>query len=186
MLFFSLLYLIFNCSNAVFNTVLPRLPMNQKPKNLLTRQGFNALADEHEKLAKIERPKMVEGVATAAAEGDRSENAEYIYGKKKLREIDRRLRYLNSLLKDAQVVDPTTLKGDTVCFASTVVIRNEHGEIKEWMIVGKGEPNFDGKRISAESPVGKALLGKKVGDIVSVDRPAGETELEIMELKFSK
>ena len=85
----------------------------------MTRHGFTELAKEHDELLLVERPKVVQGIAIAAAEGDRSENAEYIYGKKRLRELDKRLRYLGTLLKDVQLIDPATLRGDRVCFGPT-------------------------------------------------------------------
>lgn len=151
----------------------------------MTREGFNVLADEHEWLARTERPKVVEGVRNAAAEGDRSENAEYIYGKKRLREIDKRLRYLDSILKDVQIIDPDTLRGDKVCVGSTVTVLDEDGEEKIWTIVGDGEADYKKKSISWKSPVAKVLLGKRVGDVVIAIRPAGEIEFEITDLHFN-
>lgn len=154
-------------------------------KKLLTREGYERLLAEHEHLSRVERPRVVKGVADAAAEGDRSENAEYIYGKKRLREIDRRLSYLSSLLKDVQVVDPATLSGDRVVFGSTVVIEDEDGNRREWTIVGEGEADTKSGTISYKAPVARALLGKKVGDVVEIERPAGEIEVEIVGLKFA-
>ncbi|MFK7823251.1 MAG: GreA/GreB family elongation factor [Oligoflexales bacterium] len=150
----------------------------------LTKEGHALLAEEHYQLSRVERPKVVDGIATAAAEGDRSENAEYIYGKKRLRELDKRLRYLNYLLKEAQIIDPTSLSGDRVCFGSTVSVLDEEGNRKVWMIVGEGEADYKVGKISWKSPVAKALYGKKVGDLVLTQRPKGEIELEILELKF--
>ena len=154
-------------------------------KKLLTRAGYEKLLAEHEQLSKVERPRVVKGVADAAAEGDRSENAEYIYGKKRLREIDKRLAYLAGLLKDVQVVDPSSLRGDRVVFGATVVIEDEDGKVKEWTIVGEGEADTREGTISYRAPMARALLGKKVGDLVTVERPAGEIDVEVVELKFA-
>jgi transcription elongation factor GreB len=156
-------------------------PILKKP---LTKRGQKLLAEEHEWLRSKERPKTVDGIATAAAEGDRSENAEYIYGKKKLRELDKRLRYLDFVLKDAQIVDPDLLKGDTVCFGSTVTIITEEDEKKTWTIVGEGETEHTEGSISWRSPVALGLLGKKIGQFVLVKRPAGEIEFEIIDIYF--
>lgn len=154
-------------------------------KKYLTREGFKRIAEEHRKLFEEVRPVVVEGIATAAMEGDRSENAEYIYGKKRLREIDKRLRYLSSLLKDVKIVDPENIKSDRVCFGATVVIEDEAGIKKEWTIVGVGEADAKEGTISYKSPLAKALLNKKVGDVVVIERPADEIEVEILELKFN-
>ena len=159
--------------------------MLEKLTKPLTKKGFELLASEYNKLWKEDRPKVVQGVADAAAEGDRSENAEYIYGKKRLREIDKRLRYLTYLLKDAQVIDPDSLRGDRVCFGSSVEVIDENGEIRLWTIVGEGEADSKDGTISWKAPVARSLLGKKVGDIVVVKLPAGEKELEIQDLYFS-
>lgn len=154
-------------------------------KKPLTLAGYRVLLAEHEQLHKVERPRVVIGVTNAAAEGDRSENAEYIYGKKRLREIDKRLQYLASLLGDVEIVDPSTLSGTKVCFGSTVVLLDDEGENrKKWQIVGEGESDTAKGTISWQSPVARAVLGKEVGDVVTVDRPAGEIELEIAELWF--
>lgn len=154
-------------------------------KKPLTLPGYRLLMAEHEQLTKVERPRVVVGVTNAAAEGDRSENAEYIYGKKRLREIDKRLQYLSSLLGDVEIIDPVTLSGTKVCFGSTVVIAEDGKPNKKWQIVGEGESDTAQGTISWKSPMAKALLGKFVGDVVTVDRPAGEVEIEIVELWFA-
>ncbi|MCB9229725.1 MAG: transcription elongation factor GreA [Deltaproteobacteria bacterium] len=158
-------------------------PSIKKP---LTRKGHQKLAEEYTRLVKITRPEVVQGIATAAAEGDRSENAEYIYGKKRLRELDKRIRYLNSVLKDAQIIDPQNLTGDRVCFGCTVRVRDEQGFEKEWMLVGDGESNSQEGKISWKSPVARALYGKKTGDVVLASRPAGEMEFEILAINFTE
>jgi transcription elongation factor GreB len=154
-------------------------------KKPLTLPGYRLLLAEHEQLSKVERPRVVIGVTNAAAEGDRSENAEYIYGKKRLREIDKRLQYLSSLLGDVEIVDPVTLTGDKVCFGATVVIVEDGGKQKKWQIVGEGESDTARGTISWKSPMARALLGKRVGDVVTVERPAGELDVEIVELWFA-
>lgn len=153
---------------------------------MLTVDGHRRLLEEVEQLAKVERPRVVKGVADAAAEGDRSENAEYIYGKKKLREIDKRLQYLARLLKGARIVDPSTLSGDRVQFGATVIIEDEDGARKEWTIVGEGEADLKQRTISYLAPVGRALLGKQVGDVVVIERPAGELEVEIVGIQYAQ
>lgn len=155
-------------------------------KKPLTLPGYRALLAEHEELAKVERPRVVVGVTNAAAEGDRSENAEYIYGKKRLREIDKRLQYLANLLGDVEIVDPATLNGDKVCFGSTVVIADDDGVRKKWQIVGEGESDTAKGTISWKSPMAKALMGKRKGELVTVERPAGEIDVEIVELWFGE
>ena len=149
-------------------------------KKMLTKAGHQRLVQEFEDLSKKERPKVVKGVADAAAEGDRSENAEYIYGKKKLREIDKRLSYLSGLLKDTTIIDPASLTGAAVQFGSTVLIEDEDGGQKTWTIVGEGEADVSAGTISYRAPVAKALLGKEPGDFVTVSRPAGDMEYEIV------
>lgn len=157
---------------------------SEKPKRPITRAGYQKLAAEHDELLLVERPKVVQGIQIAAAEGDRSENAEYIYGRKRLRELDKRLRYLSGLLKDVRLVDPERLSGDKVCFGSTVKVLDETGKEKTYTIVGEGEADYKTSSISHLSPVAKALHGKRVGDIVLVHTPSGEVELEIVELYF--
>jgi transcription elongation factor GreB len=152
----------------------------------MTREGFNVLADEHEWLARTERPKVLAAIQVAAAEGDRSENAEYIYGRKRLRELDKRLRYLDGLLTDVQIVDIEFLRGPKVCVGATVTILDEEGETKIWTIVGEGEADHRKSTISWKSPVAKALIGKSVGDSVLAPRPKGDIQLEIMDLHFGK
>ncbi len=158
--------------------------MTMGQKSPLTLQGYRGLLAEHEQLHKVERPRVVVGVTNAAAEGDRSENAEYIYGKKRLREIDKRLQYLSSLLQEVEIIDPANLQGDKVCFGSTVVILEPSGSTKRWQIVGEGESDTAKGTISWRSPMARALVGKCVGDVVTVERPAGEIEVEVVEIWF--
>lgn len=152
--------------------------------NPITRAGYERLVAERDRLWKVERPKVTQEVSDAAALGDRSENAEYLYGKKKLREIDKRLHFLNDKIERAVVVDPATLGGDRVTFGATVTFEDEEGKKKTYQIVGEDEVDAGAGKISHKSPVGRALLGKKVGDVVTVFRPAGEIEVEILALEF--
>lgn len=155
-------------------------------KNPMTKTGYQRLLAERDELLRVTRPKVVKGVTDAAAEGDRSENAEYIYGKKRLREIDKRLQYLSTLLKDVQVVEPEGLSGVRVCFGSTVVVLDEDGHKKKWTLVGEGESDLKEGTISWKSPVARALLGKQVGDVVEIERPKGMVEFEVVGLIFGK
>jgi transcription elongation factor GreB len=152
--------------------------------NYITPEGARRLSDELVRLRTVERPKTVHEVADAAAQGDRSENAEYIYGKKRLREIDRRLNFLAKRLDNAVVVDPKAQRGDKVFFGATVEVEDEAGARSTYVIVGEDETDSAKGRISWRSPVGRALLGKKAGDVVLVRRPAGETEIEVVSVRY--
>jgi transcription elongation factor GreB len=152
--------------------------------NYLTPQGAKQLSEELQRLMSVERPKVVREVAEAAAQGDRSENAEYIYGKKRLREIDRRARFLTKRLEAAVVVRPEELGGDVVRFGATVCVRDEDGNEKTYALVGPDESDPAQGKLSFQSPLGQALMKRKVGDVVTVKRPAGEIELEIVTLSY--
>lgn len=153
--------------------------------NPMTREGYDLIAEEHRKLIEEDRPKMVENMATAAAEGDRSENAEYIYSRKRIREIDKRLRYLTGLLKDVEIINPQNVRSKTIEFGATFTVMDDDGVEKTWTIVGVGESDVDAKTISWKSPLARAVWGKKVGDVVSVERPAGDVDLEITDLHYA-
>src|SRR5262245_3655577 len=150
----------------------------------LTPAGAKKLQDELAQLLHVERPRVVQEVSDAAAQGDRSENAEYIYGKKRLREIDRRIRFLTKRLDSAVVVKGDEAKQDVVFFGATVVVQDEDGVEKRYRIVGPDEVNPSEGRISFQSPLGRALLKRRVGDVVTVHRPAGEIELEICAISY--
>lgn len=152
----------------------------------LTARGARALSAELQRLSLVERPKVVQEVADAAAQGDRSENAEYIYGKKRLREIDRRMRFLTKRLEDAIVVDPTaaTQGRDRIYFAAIVELEDEDGKHLVYQLVGPDEANPVQGLLSYQSPIGRALLGKRVGDVVSFVRPLGETQVEILAVRY--
>jgi len=151
-------------------------------KNYITPEGFQKLLDEQAKLLHEERPKVVEAVAWAASNGDRSENADYIYGKKRLREIDSRLRFLQTRIEKACVVKYEDIRTDRVVFGCWVTIENEQGEILKYQIVGEDEFDIEKKRISWKSPLAKGLLGKKVGDISQIEIPNGIVEVEILDI----
>lgn len=153
-------------------------------KNYITPSGFAKLKDEYNQLLNVERPKIVETVAWAASNGDRSENADYIYGKRRLREIDRRLHFLQTRIEYAVVVDPADLTGDKVVFASTVTIVNEDDEHVTYQIVGQDEFDIKNGKISWKSPVATALLGKKVGDEVKVAKPDSDEFFTIEKIEF--
>lgn len=154
-------------------------------KKPLTRKGWQRIAEEHRQLLEVERPKIVDNMATAAAEGDRSENAEYIYSRKRMREIDKRLRYLTGLLKDAEIIDPENIRDDRIGFAATFTLEDEEGETRTWTIVGLGEAEAVDHTISWQSPVAKALWGKKLGDTVTIRRPIGDWEVTIIDLHYA-
>jgi transcription elongation factor GreB len=150
----------------------------------ITRAGFVKLQQELKHLWRVERPKVTNEVAVAAAQGDRSENAEYIYGKKKLREIDRRIRFLTKRIDALTIVMPAKEQEGRVFFGAWVEVEDEDGKKSRYRIVGSDE--FDTKLgwISVESPIARALIGKRVGDVVTVRRPMGEVELTIVAIRY--
>lgn len=153
-------------------------------KNYITPSGLEKLKAEYHQLFSVERPKLVETIAWAASNGDRSENADYIYGKRRLREIDKRLQFLGGRLEKAFVVDPKTIKSETVVFGATVSVRNEKEELLKYQIVGEDEWDVSLGRISWKSPLAKALLGKKVDDEVIVKKPQGEEVMILESIEF--
>ena len=154
--------------------------MRVESANYITPEGAKSLMDELKKLIEGDRPRVVQEVADAAAQGDRSENAEYIYGKKRLREIDRRIHFLTKRLDSAVVVRKEETRRDIVVFGATVEVEDEDGKRNRYTLVGADESDPARGKLSFKSPVGRALLKKKVGDVVTVTRPAGEIELEII------
>jgi len=141
--------------------------------NLISAEGLKKLQDEYNYLWKVERPKVVQGVSDAAAEGDRSENAEYIYGKKRLREIDYRLKHLGSRLKHLKI-GVTPANPVSVCFGCWVTYEDEEGNVRCYQLVGPDEFDVSAGKISIDSPVGQALLNKRVDDEVTLKRPNGD------------
>ncbi len=153
----------------------------------ITRAGFEKLQSELEWLWRDERPRVTEAVATAAALGDRSENADYIYGKKRLREIDRRIRFLTKRIEELKVVDEAPRKElDRVYFGAWVTIDSDAGDRQRYQLVGPDEFDAAVGRISVDSPVGRALMGKHLGDEVSVRRPKGETQYTILKIEYEE
>ncbi|MEM6994226.1 MAG: transcription elongation factor GreB [Myxococcota bacterium] len=155
---------------------------------LITPEGHAKVRDELSWLWKVERPRVTSEVEAAAALGDRSENAEYQYGKRRLREIDRRMRHLSKRLDRMQVLTAAqqAAAGSTVGFGAFVRVEDEDGDQKVYRLVGPDEFDPDAGFISVDSPVARALLGKEVGDIVEVRRPKGIAELEIVALGYGK
>jgi transcription elongation factor GreB len=152
--------------------------------NYLTPEGAKKLQAELNQLLHVDRAKVVQEVAEAAAQGDRSENAEYIYGKKKLREIDRRIRFITKRLDAAVVVKQEADSHEEVRFGATVDVEDENGKKSSYLIVGPDEASPSDGRISFQSPLGRALMKRRVGDVVSVVRPAGEIEIEIKSIRY--
>ncbi|MBT0651630.1 transcription elongation factor GreB [Geomobilimonas luticola] len=150
----------------------------------ITPDGAKRLREELEWLWKVERPKVTQGVADAAAEGDRSENAEYIYGKKRLREIDRRIRFLTKRLDLLTVVTSPPSRTDRVYFGAWVRLEDEAGEERVYRIVGPDESDAAQGWISLDAPMGRALLGKREGDEVMVRRPAGDATFVILDVSY--
>jgi len=154
--------------------------------NYITPEGFRRLHDEVEFLTRRERPRVVQEVQAAAAQGDRSENAEYIYGKKRLREIDRRLNFLGARMKNVVVVDPAKSAGkDVVFFGATVDVEDEDGAVTTWQIVGEDETDPSAGRVSWKSPIGRALLKRRAGDAVSYAKPDGaRVEITLLDVRY--
>lgn len=150
----------------------------------ITPEGFLRLNQEASHLWKVERPRITEEVAAAAAQGDRSENAEYIYGKKKLREIDRRIRYLTKRLDSIIVVHPAPEQRGRVFFGAWVTIEDEDENTSTYRIVGSDEIDLGARKISADSPLAKALLGKAEGATTTVQRPKGPTEVTVVKVWY--
>ena len=153
-------------------------------KNYITPGGYRRLQEELARLWKVERPPIVTTVAWAAGNGDRSENGDYIYGKRKLREIDRRIRYLSKTLDGALVVDNSGKTHQRVHFGATVTILYETGARREVTIVGVDELDSGDARVSWRSPLAGALLTAKVGDTVTLHAPHGPDLLEIVAVRY--
>ena len=161
----------------------PAIPAGAK--NYVTPEGYRRMEEELRRLARDERPKIVEIVSWAAGNGDRSENGDYIYGKKRLREIDGRIRFLTKRLESAEIVDPAQQKNrDQVFFGATVTYANSRGDEKTVTIVGIDEADLDRGRISWVSPVARALLKAREGDVVELRTPSGIEPIEIVEIRY--
>lgn len=161
----------------------PQLPPGSK--NYMTRRGFERLKAELDHLLKVERPEVVSIVSWAASNGDRSENGDYIYGKRRLREIDRRIRFLIKRLESATVVEPAEQENlDQVFFGATIVVCDAEGIEATYQIVGVDEANASEGRISWISPLARALIKAREGDTVRFQSPAGLREIDIVEIRY--
>ena len=159
--------------------------MSDRPPRFITPQGFARLRAEYDELFAVERPKIVEVVSWAASLGDRSENADYLYGKKRLREIDRRLSYLSKVMRAAKVVDPSKQEQrDTVRFGATVELADEDDARRTVTLVGEDEADASAGRISWAAPIARALIGARVGDERIVRLPAGEKSYEVIRIDY--
>ena len=151
----------------------------------ITPEGLARIRAEYDELFGVERPKIVETVSWAASLGDRSENADYLYGKRRLREIDRRLGYLARIMKQAKVVDPARQEArDQVRFGATVELADEHESRRTLTIVGDDEADASSGRIGWSAPIARALIGARVGDERIVRLPAGEKSYEVMAITY--
>ena len=163
----------------------PQDKQSKGEKNYITPAGYKKLTSELDFLRSKKRPEVVSALADAAAEGDRSENAEYIYRKRQLRQIDSRMRFLGKRLDIVAVVDPREQKRrDRVFFGATVTVEDEDGKSQTFDIVGSDEIDSAGGAISWQSPVGRALLGREVGDTVLVRWDKGQRELTIAHVRY--
>jgi transcription elongation factor GreB len=155
----------------------------QKPPRAaryITPEGFHRISEEHQRIWTVSRPRVVAEVEAAAALGDRSENAEYIYGKRKLRELDRRLRELSERMDALTVIEPRPHPSGKAFFGAWVTIEDEDGGARTYRLVGPDEFDVEAGLISVNAPLGRALLGKRVGDVAVVQRPAGRTEVTVV------
>ncbi len=157
-------------------------------KNYITPLGYEKIREELLHLLNIERPEIVKIVHWAASNGDRSENGDYQYGKKRLREIDKRIRFLNKRLEFAEVVDPATRESsDQIFFGATITYCNiEDGQKKIIRIVGVDEINIDKGLISWISPIARAMIKKRIGDEIDLETPDGQQTLEILDVVYEE
>lgn len=155
--------------------------MNRLP---ITPEGYSKLTKELENLTSVLRPQVIADLAEARSHGDLSENAEYDAAKERQGMVESRIRFLKSRLQQYQVIDPKNLEGDKVTFGATVSLMDETGKTETWQIVGEDEADLKESRININSPIARALIGKKVGDLVEIRTPKGLRECEIMALSF--
>lgn len=161
-------------------------PPRQRGSRYITPEGEKALRDELHQLWKIERPVVTNAVHEAAKNGDRSENGDYIYGKRRLREIDSRVRFLNKRLDEVEVVQRIPDDTDKVFFGAWVALEDENGEEKRWRIVGPDEFDLNSGKLSMDSPLARALLGKRLDDEIRVQSPSGEQVYYITGIQYGK
>ena len=153
-------------------------------RRYITEQGFRTLQKELGRLLRTERPRVTREVADAAAQGDRSENAEYIYGKRRLREIDRRIEFLTRRLEELEIVRPDPKQAGRVFFGARVLLEEADGTRSEYQLVGPDEFDVAAGRIPIDSPLARALLGKRAGDDVSVQRPRGHFTCVVVSIDY--
>jgi transcription elongation factor GreB len=154
------------------------------PPRYITPQGFARIRAEYDELFAVERPKLVETIAWAAANGDRSENGDYIYGRKRLRELDRKLSHLSRIMKLAKIVDPASQDTDQVRFGATVEVADEDDNRRSLTIVGDDEADASQGLIGWSAPLARALIGARIGDERTVRLPAGEKSYEVIEIRY--
>ena len=166
---------------------MPNPPEPGAPRRspYVTPEGRRRLEAELDQLWRVERPRVTREVTAAAAQGDRSENAEYIYGKKRLREIDRRVHFLRKRLDELQVVVPSAAQEGRVFFGAFVTLESEEGEVVEYRIVGPDESDATAGYISIDSPMARALLRKAEDDEVVVVRPAGRARFTVLRIRYA-
>ncbi len=156
------------------------------PRRYITPEGFRRISEEHERIWSVDRPRIVAEVEAAAALGDRSENAEYIYGKRKLRELDRRLRFLSQRMDALTVVEPAPRPDGRAWFGAWVTIEHEDGDERTYGRVGPAESDAGRGLVSVDAPLGRALLGKREGDVAVVQRPVGSVEITIVDISWTR
>jgi transcription elongation factor GreB len=161
-----------------------KAPGPPRPPRYITPEGFRRIAAEREHIWTELRPRIVAEVEAAAALGDRSENAEYLYGKRRLRELDRRLRFLAQRMDELTVVEPRPHPSGRAYFGAWVVIEDSSGDERTYRLVGPDEADAAAGRISVEAPLGKALLGRKAGDTARVETPAGSVTVELVAVSW--
>jgi transcription elongation factor GreB len=160
--------------------------MPPPPKNYITPTGIEAMRAELHTLRRVERPEVVATVSWAAGNGDRSENGDYIYGKKRLRQIDSRMRHLIKRLEIAEVVDPAAQPDqDRIFFGATVTYEDQHAAERTIRIVGVDEARIEDNQMSWVSPIARALMRKEVGDVALLQTPDGEVEIEVLEISYA-
>jgi transcription elongation factor GreA len=153
----------------------------------ITKKGYETLKSELDRLRKVERPKVIEAIAEARAHGDLSENAEYDAAKERQGFIEARINELEGRLAEARIIETANISSETVVFGATVLLLDVQAQQqKQYTLVGQDEADLKNGRISVQSPVGRALIGRRVGDLVEVTTPAKVVEYEIREIRFEK
>ena len=160
--------------------------MDKKKTNYITPAGHQKLVDELNTLILNERPEVLRIIQWAAGNGDRSENADYLYGRKRLREIDKRSNFLRKRIEAAIIINPKTIQSNQVKFGATVIVINEDSTQKTYSIVGQDEIDTKNNLISWKSPIGRSLMGLEAGDSCEVKTPSGISELEIIRVEYKK